>query len=202
MIALLLVRHAPTAWNRAGRVHGRVDVELADAGVARARGWRLPAGFDDARVVASPLKRACQTAAILAAGREVTIEPRLTEMDWGAWEGLTLASARAADPDGAARNEARGLDFRPPGGESPREVTVRLAGFLRDLATDRRAAIAVTHKGILRAALFLATGWDMRAKPPIRLGVGDALRLDVAPSGAPSHPRLLPLDGTPARLPA
>jgi broad specificity phosphatase PhoE len=38
--------------------------------------------------------------------------------------------------------------------------------------------VAVCHKGVIRAALVLATGWDMQRKPPLRLAraVGCALR--------------------------
>jgi probable phosphoglycerate mutase len=68
-----------------------------------------------------------------------------------------------------AANEARGLDFRPPGGESPREVCARLQALLGELARDPRPVVAVCHKGIMRAALVLATGWDMRGRPPVRL---------------------------------
>ena len=89
-------------------------------------------------------------------------------MDYGAWEGLTLAAARAGDPN-AAVNEARGLDFMPPGGESPRLVQARLAGLEARLVAEHRDTAAVTHKGVIRAALALATGWDMTGKPPHRL---------------------------------
>jgi probable phosphoglycerate mutase len=68
-----------------------------------------------------------------------------------------------------AANEARGLDFRPPGGESPREVCARLQALLAELAADPQPVVAVCHKGVIRAALVLATGWDMRSKPPLRL---------------------------------
>ena len=60
-------------------------------------------------------------------------------------------------------NEARGLDFRPPGGESPRDVQARLRPFLESL---RDPTIAVTHKGVLRALYALATGWTMERKAP------------------------------------
>ena len=61
-----------------------------------------------------------------------------------------------------AENEARGLDFRPPGGESPRDVQERLAPLLAEL--DSARPILVTHKGVLRALYALATGWTMTAK--------------------------------------
>ena len=65
--------------------------------------------------------------------------------------------------------EARGLDFRPPGGESPRDVRCRVQRWLIEVAMRGDSIAAVTHKGVLRAVLAAATGWDMTCKPPVRL---------------------------------
>ena len=119
-------------------------------------------------MLSSPLRRARDTAALLT-GRAPIVDDRLIEMDWGRWQGRRLADLRARAPAPVAANEARGLDFRPPGGESPREVCARLQALLAELAADPQPVVAVCHKGVIRAALVLATGWDMRSKPPLRL---------------------------------
>jgi probable phosphoglycerate mutase len=172
-VKILLIRHGRTAWNEQGRMQGRVDLPLSPAGRAEVAGWQLPDGWAGARWLSSPLRRATETAALLT-DRLVAIEPRLTEMDWGAFEGRTLAELRAAAPAAMAANEARGLDFRPDGGESPREVRARLESLLAEL-TDA-PTVCVTHKGVIRAAVSLATGWDMTSKAPLRVA-GDALVL-------------------------
>ena len=189
----LLIRHAPTAWNESGRLQGRADQPLSPAGDALARTWRLPRPYDRAMVVASPLRRALMTARALTPG-EVGIEPLLVEMDWARFEGARLAELRASDPDGMAANEARGLDFRPPGGESPREVRSRLRTFFSRHAGDPGPLVAVTHKGVIRAAISLATGWAMTTRPPVRLGPGEALALRVTGAGN------VELDGPPVVL--
>lgn len=168
MTRLLLIRHGATVWNASGRLQGRADVGLSPAGRAEVGRWQVPAAFADARWLTSPLRRARQTAALLT-DRPVLVEPRLVEMDWGIWEGCRLAELRAAAPAAMASNEARGLDFRPPAGESPREVCARISALVADLAADPTAVVAVCHKGVIRAALALATGWDMRTRPPVRL---------------------------------
>jgi probable phosphoglycerate mutase len=165
---VLLVRHGATAWNASGRIQGRADIDLSPGGRAQVAGWRLPAAWADARVLSSPLRRARETAALLT-GRTPVIDHRLIEMDWGRFEGRRLADLRAEAPDAMAANEARGLDFRPPGGESPREVCARLQALFAELAADPQPVVAVCHKGVIRAALVLATGWDMQSKPPVRL---------------------------------
>jgi broad specificity phosphatase PhoE len=192
---ILLIRHGRTAWNEEGRMQGRADLPLSPEGRAEVRRWRLPRAWADARWLSSPLRRATETAALLT-GRPAAIEPRLIEMDWGAWEGFSLAELRATAPEAMAANEARGLDFRPPGGESPREVRARLDALLADLSDDPGDVVCLTHKGVIRAALSLATGWEMRSKPPLRLASDAALVLRRDAGGR------LALDGPAFRLAA
>lgn len=190
---LLLIRHGPTAWNEARRLQGRADLPLSPAGRTLVATWRLPPGWRGVRTVASPLRRAIETADALTGGPVATV-PALIEMDWGAFEGHRLPDLREQDPEGMAANEAAGLDFRPPGGESPREVRDRIAAALGALAADHDRLVAVTHKGVIRAALSLATGWDMTTKPPLRLRSGMALPLLVDGAGA------VGIDGPPLGL--
>jgi probable phosphoglycerate mutase len=163
MTRLALLRHADTAWSAEGRIQGRTDVPLR-AG----QEWVLSEALKGFRVVASPLRRCIETAALLGCG-DPRLEPRLAEMRWGAWEGRRLEELRA-ELGGAMRdNEARGWDFRPEGGESPREVLARVAPWLREVAAHGEPTLAVTHRGVIRAVLARALGWDMRGKPPAKL---------------------------------
>jgi len=182
MTPLFLVRHGPTAWNEDGRIQGHADIELSPNGRREVASWQVPPAWATARWLASPLRRARQTAALLT-DQPAAIDPRLIEMDWGAWEGQRLADLRAEAPDATAANEARGLDFRPSGGESPREVTARIQGLFATLADAPGPVVAVTHKGVIRAALALATGWRMHEKAPVRLDRGDVLALTIAAGG-------------------
>lgn len=194
MSRLCLVRHAPTSWNAAGRLQGRADLPLSPAGRAEALRWRLPAWTVAARAWTSPLARAIETARLLGRA-DATVAAELIEMDWGAFEGHTLADLRRADPVGLAALEARGLDLEPPGGESPRRVAERLAGFFGRLAGFACDHLLVTHKGVLRAALALATGWDLRTRPPLRLKGATALVLTLEPGGRVCAPEAWPLIG-------
>jgi probable phosphoglycerate mutase len=193
-----LIRHAATRWNEDGRIQGRTDVPLSPAGRAQAAAWRLPPGFREAAAcVASPLRRARETAEILGFAIAAT-DSRLAEMSWGVFEGQRLAELRSAPGSGLADLEAMGLDFAPPGGESPRAVADRLAAFLRDLARDgaEQPHLLVAHKGVLRAALVLALDWDMRGKPPVRHDPERALLLDLDRRGSPSFLDAVPLRDT------
>jgi broad specificity phosphatase PhoE len=186
MTILALLRHLPTAWNDAGRLQGRSDPPLC---LAAAPAWTLPPELAGFSWVSSPLRRAIDTARLLGVPDPV-IEPRLTEMAWGQWEGRTLAELRAQLGPAMAAAEAEGLDFRPPHGETPREVRARLAPLLADIASRGMATAAVTHKGVIRAVLALATGWDMRQSPPhkLRWDAVHLFRLD--PVGRPTVEQL------------
>lgn len=191
MTLLALIRHMPTAWNAAGRLQGSEDVPLPGDAMPQ---WQLPAELDGFRWMTSPLRRAIDTARRLGIAEPI-IEPRLAEMDWGLWEGETLAGLRMRLGQDMAANEAAGLDFRPPGGESPRDVQARVMPLLTEIARAGRPTAAVTHKGVIRAVLALATGWDMRDKPPHRLSWSAAHLFRLDADGRPGIARLnLPLE--------
>ena len=168
-LPLVAIRHAPTAWNQARRLQGRTDIALSPEGIASAQSWRADAGWAGYRVLASPLKRAQETARLLFADRAIALEPRLMEMDFGSWEGKSLADLRATPGVDAEEREQLGLDFSAPGGESPRQVQARLQPLLEEIVAAGEPTILVTHKAVLRALLSLATGWVMLGKPPVKL---------------------------------
>lgn len=181
MTVLALVRHGETAWNVERRIQGHTDVPLSDAGRARLRAMRLPEACRGMRVVTSPLSRAVETGALLGFP-DVPREPRLMEMNWGEWQGELLHELRARLGAEMRANEDRGLDFRPPGGESPREQMRRVLAWMRGL---REPTLAVTHRGVIRVTLAAATGWDMLGKPPAKLDWTAVHFFDVDEEGRP-----------------
>jgi len=179
-VPLVAIRHAPTEWNAARRLQGRTDIALGATGIAAARGWRADAAWSTYRVIASPLKRAQETARLLFPQHAIALDPRLMEMDFGAWEGRSLAELRAEPGAEAEARESLGLDFSAPGGETPRQVQARVQPLLEEIAAAAEPTIIVTHKAVLRALLALATGWQMLGKPPVKLKPDSAhlFRLD------------------------
>ena len=188
-IALAVLRHGPTDWSQSGRLQGHADRPLSDQGRRQVSGWRLPADLDSWRWFCSPLARARQTAALLG---HPDAEPQdsLIEMDWGDWEGRSLAALRREDPKGMAEAEGRGLDLRPPGGESPRDLQRRLQPWLVSLAGRRQDSVAVCHKGVIRALVSLALDWDMTGEPPQKLRDGTCHRFLIQADGRPEVVRL------------
>jgi broad specificity phosphatase PhoE len=168
-VPLVAIRHAPTEWNQARRLQGRTDIALAAEGIVAARSWRADPTWTRYRVLASPLKRAQETARLLFPVHQIALDPRLMEMDFGSWEGKALADLRAEPGAEAEARESLGLDFSAPGGETPRQVQARIQPLLTEIAAAGMPTIIVTHKAVLRALLSLATGWAMLGKPPVKL---------------------------------
>jgi len=197
MTVLALLRHAETSWSGAGRLQGRTDIPLSEAGRQTLAHQCIPPIWSHLQVVSSPLVRCTQTAYGLALP-DVRIEPRITEMSWGDWEGQTLAVLRTPPGDAMRDNEARGFDFQPPGGESPRAVLARVQPWLAELGSQARDTLAISHRGVIRVVFAQAVGWDMRGKPPAKLDWSclHLFELDVAGHARVLHLNL-PLDATP-----
>jgi probable phosphoglycerate mutase len=195
MTLLALIRHGETAWNAEHRLQGRTDIGLSPKGAAELRALAPPAALAHAVWLTSPLRRARQTAALLRA--EPAVEPLLIEAHWGAWEGLTDAVVGPLAARMAARGTG-GLDLRPPGGESPRDVRHRLSALMARLAPLGGTVAAVTHRGVIRAALSLATGWDMTGKPPVTMTWRAAHLFEIAADGSCTlHAANVPLEASP-----
>ena len=189
---LALLRHGPTQWTEERRLQGRTDVPLSAEGRRAVAGWRLPPEVAGFFWLTSPLRRARETAALLGHG-EAGVDGRLIEMSWGAWEGSRLAELRREMGPALDALEARGLDFRAPGGETPREVQSRLRPLLAEIGAGGEV-LAVTHKAVIRAIYSLASGWPLLGEPPVRLEEFALHIFALAPDGTPREARLnLPL---------
>ncbi|MGR3760356.1 histidine phosphatase family protein [Roseobacteraceae bacterium NS-SX3] len=165
MIRLALLRHGHTEWNRAGQIQGRSDIPLDEDARAELAGFALPAPWDTAELWSSPLRRAAETAQLVA-GRPPQTAPQLIEMHWGDWEGRRGLELKADPLSGFRDIEHWGWDYRPPGGESPAEVWQRLEPWLESLSGD---TVAVCHIGIMRMILARAHGWNFDGPAPFRI---------------------------------
>lgn len=185
MTLLALIRHAPTTWNAEGRLQGRRDTPLSEAGKAALATWAAPPALNGFDWVASPLGR-CQDTARRLVGRTVAADDRIIEMDWGDWEGRIRTELAETLGDAFRQNEDRGLDFTPPNGESPRMVQQRLKPFFQEVAARGRPTVAVCHRGVIRAAVAMATGWNFMGKSPVKGQHGAYNMLRLAADGTPS----------------
>jgi probable phosphoglycerate mutase len=172
VLTVVLTRHGSTPRSDPEQHLGQgIDVGLSAEGEAAARalaGRLEDVAFD--RIVSSQLRRAVQTVEILAAGRAVETDPRLAEMDYGQWEGLTYAQIEARDLERRRRWEADPAEEHCPGGESGNEVAARVRAFLADAigraGSDAREAegriLVVAHATLNRILLCVVLGVPVR----------------------------------------
>ena len=166
MRRLLLVRHAPTEATRGFAFPADESLDERGRDAARALAAAIPARFG---VVCSPSMRCMETAR--AAGLAVdAIDPAIAECDFGAWAGRTLEDVTAAEPE-AGTAWMTDPDAAPPGGESLRGFASRVAGWLAGQATLDGGAVAITHGGVVKAAIVAALNapieafWRVDASP-------------------------------------
>jgi len=157
-VTLYFCRHGETEANAAGRFQGRtLDTPLTPKGLAQARALAdlLQSEADDVTAlvfVSSPLPRAIATMDIvlgeLKLPEDYLIDPRLAEIDLGAWDGLTKREARARDPKAFDAREADKWNLPVPGGgETYADVAARASAFVRELERD---CFAVSHGAFIR----------------------------------------------------
>jgi broad specificity phosphatase PhoE len=158
------IRHGETDWNVAGRLQGRRDVPLNARGRSQAarcgdilrdllaRDNRDPSDLD---YVSSPLGRARQTMELArpALGLPTDgyrVEPQLSEISFGDWEGFTIAQLHTRDPERIAQREHDKWHFLPPGGESYEKVSGRMRDWYLNLTRD---TVAIAHGGTARGLI-------------------------------------------------
>jgi uncharacterized phosphatase len=146
---LYLVRHGETDWNLARRIQGSTDIPLNDTGREQATATgRLLARRKWDGIISSPLRRATETAEIIAGHVGVRVSPTvdaLAERHYGAAEGLTGEEVEARFPHGAG----------VPGRETRDEVVGRVLPMLFSIAEEHAGGslIVVSHGGVIRAVL-------------------------------------------------
>jgi broad specificity phosphatase PhoE len=170
---LILIRHGESQWNVEGRWQGQADPPLSERGRRQARdAIERIASLEPAALYSSNLCRAHETALILGRriGLEPRIEPRLQEFNVGVWSGLTKPEIERRWPGQYARFSFRELDFRPGGGESPRELMARVHEALDEIA-DRHAGLRVlliSHGGVAKS--LSGSGLENLGALPLRRG--------------------------------
>jgi broad specificity phosphatase PhoE len=187
---ILLIRHAQSVWNAAGRWQGWSDAPLSELGVDQAKlaGQALAAaGVVPEIVAASDLARARGTAELIAFEvdyeKPLVIDPDLREQDLGQWNGLTNEEISERWP---AEFQARraGQLGTVPGGEAGEDFLRRSLRAVRSLARrGAETAVVVAHGGVviaLERALGVSakgnrhpnlSGWWLEVRAEVRAEV-------------------------------
>ncbi|PID56636.1 hypothetical protein CSB45_10405 [candidate division KSB3 bacterium] len=152
---LILLRHGQTAWNVDGRLNSTTDLTLSEQGRQELGVVRQAlSSVQFAHVIASPLRRARETAEIVAPQAEIKTDARLVEVNFGPFE-----AARPQDLSGGPLAEAFRLWRREPdpiipeGAENFHDAAQRGQDFLDSLCPVEQPILVVSHGVFLRVLL-------------------------------------------------
>jgi glucosyl-3-phosphoglycerate phosphatase len=164
MRRLIVWRHGNTDWNAGGRVQGQSDVPLNKVGHRQAvEAAEILVRLRPAAIVASDLRRAADTAAVLAAltGLHVHYDPRLRERYFGAWQGMLMTEVARTRPEEYQRWTS-GADVIGGDVETLDDLGKRVGEALEaaaDMAPPGGTVVVVTHGAAARQGIGHLLGW-------------------------------------------
>jgi probable phosphomutase (TIGR03848 family) len=172
MATVILVRHGRSTANSAGVLAGRMSgVRLDPTGLAQARSAadRL-APLPLAAIVTSPIQRCRQTARAISDAQGAPPpwreEKRLTECDYGEWQGRTLKDLAGEPLWRTVQTQPSAATF--PGGESLATMQARAVAAIREQdaavaaeAGENAVWVAVSHGDPIKAVLADALGMHL-----------------------------------------
>ncbi len=186
---LLLARHGLTDWNAANRFQGQTDLPLNHTGVEQARALaRRLAREEIGSIYSSDLQRAAETARAIVGYQKCSIlfDPRLRELHFGAWEGMTYDEIRQNGPARAKEWEASPGEVKPPGGETFTQLIERVRPFLQEILEKhgQQTILLVAHGGPLQVLVCLALRLSADRYWQFHIAPGSLSELGFYPAGA------------------
>lgn len=178
---LIVVRHGRTAANAQGLLLGREDPALDDVG--RAQAAALGRALRPDRVIASPLRRAYETAE--AFGTSIEVDERWIELDYGEMEGTPTAAV----PRETWAEWRADVCYHPEGGESLVELSERVELACDELIAEAttRDIVVVTHVSPVKAAVAWALGVGCEVSWRTFVGPASITRIAGGPWGPSLH---------------
>ncbi|NOT17017.1 MAG: hypothetical protein HOP20_02970 [Sulfuriferula sp.] len=144
MTELILIRHTRVAVT--GVCYGRSEVALADSFADEVSHVQAQlVGVNVSAYYASPSKRCVDLIAQISSA--FTVDTRLMELDFGAWEGLNWDDIDRQAIDLWAQDY---VNSAPPSGESYAQLAQRVAAFIRHIP-PLTCVVVITHAGVIRA---------------------------------------------------
>jgi probable phosphoglycerate mutase len=178
---LYCVRHGESTYNVEGRLQGQSDLpRLSPLGIRQSEAVAAAlANMPIDAIYASPLRRAMETAEVIAGALrlEIRIEPRLKEIDIGIFQDKLRSELEVLYPNDLGRWLSGDPDFAIPGGESRRQLARRGREALETIArAGHQHAVVVGHGGVLVAAVKALLGIPLQ-EPPLALENGSITTL-------------------------
>jgi alpha-ribazole phosphatase len=164
MTEIILIRHGETEWNVEEVFRGRIDIELNETGLKQAELLAEYLGSVNIDAVySSPLKRALNTAEMIARHHklEVEIAPGLIDFDFGKWQGLPHQEVKDRYKELYAQWIKNPRRVKMPDGESLDEVRERALNVVDEAVAKHKGSVAlVSHRVVNKVLICALLGLD------------------------------------------
>jgi broad specificity phosphatase PhoE len=166
VLTLYFLRHGQTTYSRANAFCGSLDPELTEDGTEMAEGFaEAYKNKPWAAIYSSPMKRTIATASPLASavGLPLNLRDGLKEINYGEWEGKSVAEVSAAYHDEYLRWTADPAWNPPTGGESAVVIASRALAVIEEIkhTFSDGNVLVVAHKATIRIILCGLLGIDV-----------------------------------------
>jgi broad specificity phosphatase PhoE len=161
---IILIRHGETEWNIKEIFRGRIDIKLNETGIKQVELLaRYLSPVEIQAIYSSPLKRALETARVIAGYHQIDVEiaPGLTDFNYGRWQGLPLKELRDEYPELYAEWILNPHQVKMPGGESLDDVRTRATAVVDNIISQKgEAAAIVSHRVVNKVLICALLGLD------------------------------------------
>ncbi|CCM05332.1 uncharacterized protein FIBRA_07546 [Fibroporia radiculosa] len=198
--SIFMSRHGESQYNVEGKIGG--DSPLSKRGMAYARA--LPAlitdniGDAELTVWTSTLQRTIQTAQLLTYNKLTW--KSLDELDAGVCDGMTYEEIEQAYPEDFANRDEDKFNYRYRGGESYRDVVVRLEPVIMELERQENILI-IGHQAILRCLYAYFHNLTQADLPYIKIPLHTVIKLTPKAYGCDEERYTLPIQAVDTHRP-
>jgi broad specificity phosphatase PhoE len=164
MTGLILARHGETAWNVEKIFRGRADIDLDEVGIKQAELLgKYVSNWELAAIYSSPLKRALDTANIIARHSKVAVHTAggLVDIDYGKWQSLPEQEVKTLYQDLFNQWRNSPHKVKMPGGEGLDDVRRRAVEVVDGILSRHQGyVLLVSHRVVLKVLICYLLGLD------------------------------------------
>lgn len=177
---LTLIRHIKTSAPE-GMCYGQTDVALPQGyeSIHAQMAERLKNEIFDV-LYASPLQRCSLLAKTIAAGQPVIYDDRLKELNFGDWENKMWSDIEKLSESNNFFNDY--YNVAPPGGESFREMTLRIRDFFDEMISNYsgKRVLIVSHGGPIRVFNAIISGVEINRIFDFKVNYAEVLNYNIS----------------------
>lgn len=172
---IYLIRHTKPLIST-GICYGQSDLDISDSFMDEVGVIRSKLLIDDSfTLISSPLQRCKKLAVTLCPNKEILLEDRLKELNFGDWENLPWDKIPAEELKEWSANY---VENAPPQGESFQGLSNRVLEFWNTLDLINTNYMITAHDGVLRVLLAHLLETPLNKAFTLKINYGEVLKIN------------------------